>query len=235
MGEPGDLTPGERLRILEMHRRTRGGDVLAILCVPDRTDVKALKRAYFAFSKEFHPDRFYGKRTGTFAARISEIFEAMSQAYEALADDNKPMRAKNPSPPPASITPPASQNPTDHAADLFDRACQAEVSGDRAGALRTFAAVLRLAAPAKYLRRAARCAIQAGELAVALEYAKKAANLEPNDPSTARLLAQAFRASGKLGDAEETLVLALMIRTDNDQLTHELQADLAELRRMAAR
>jgi hypothetical protein len=234
LAEPGDLTADERRRILSMHRRTRGGDLLAILGVVDRTDKKAIKRAYFAFSKDFHPDRFYGRQTGTFAERVSEIFEAMSQAYELLTDGARASRAKTPSPAPSS-TGSAAQNPTDHAADLFDRACQAEVSGDRVGALRTFAALLRLAAPAKYLRRAARCAIQAGELPVALEYAKKAANLEPNDPSTARLLAHAFKASGKLADAEETLVLALMIKTENDQLTHELQADLAELRRIASR
>jgi len=129
-------------------------------------------------------------------------------------------------------TPPS---PVDYAAELFERACQAEVSGDLPNALKLFAAALRTDAPARYLRRAARCASNAGELRTALEYAKKAANLEPNDVSTARVLAHVLKVAGKFVDAEEVLVLAMMIKTENDQLAHELQSDLAEVRRLAAR
>lgn len=223
-----DLGADERERILAMHRRIATGDALAILGVGDATDKKAIKRAYFALSKEFHPDRFYGKRTGTFGARLDAIFEAVNKAYAELTDE----RARRASTLPGYA---AAQSPTDHAADLFDRACQAEVSGDLAGAMRLFASALRLDAPARYLRRAARCALSARATDAALEYARKAANLEPNDPSTARVLAQAFKAAGKLDDAEEVLVLALMIKTENDQLSHEMQSDLAEIRRLGGR
>ena len=234
MAEDIDISLDERDRILTMHRRIRGGDAVAILGVGDASDKKAIKRAYFGLSKEFHPDRFYGKRTGSFAARLTEVFEAISSAYAELNDD-RPRRSPSSGGYGPSLSPSTAQSPTDYAAELFDRACQAEVSGDLAGALRLFAQVLRIEAPAKYLRRAARCALAARELRVALEYAKKAANLEPNDPSTARLLAQVFKAAGKLADAEEVLVLALMIKTENDQLAHELQTDLAEVRRLASR
>lgn len=234
MAEDIDISLDERDRILTMHRRIRSGDALAILGVADATDKKAIKRAYFGLSKDFHPDRFYGKRTGSFAARLNEVFEAISAAYAELNDD-RPRRSPSTGGYGPSTAPSTAQSPTDYAAELFDRACQSEVSGDLAGALRLFAQVLRIEAPSKYLRRAARCALAARELRVALEYAKKAANLEPNDPSTARLLAQVFKAAGKLADAEEVLVLALMIKTENDQLAHELQTDLAEVRRLASR
>ena len=229
MSEPVDLSPDERRRILAMHRTAKEGDMLALFGISDVKDKKALKRAYFSLSKEFHPDRFYGKRTGSFGARLSEIFETMAHAYERLSDD-KPRRE-----PTAPVVAQEAMTPKEHAADLFERACQAEVSGDRVGALKLFGAALRSDPQAKYFRRAARCAINAGVQTVALEYAKKAANLEPNDPSTARLLAAAFKAAGKLADAEEVLVMALMIKTENDQLVHELQADLAEVRRMVSR
>jgi hypothetical protein len=228
MAEDVDITLEERDRILTMHRRIRADDALVILGVADRADKKAVKRAYFQLSKDFHPDRFYGKRIGSFKMRLDEIFQAINAAYAELSDD-KP-RSRRPSTPA-----PSSSSPTDHANDVFDRACQSEVSGDLEGALRLFAQALRLDAPARYLRRAARCALAARDTRTALEYAKKAANLEPNDPSTARLLAHAFKAAGKLADAEETLVLALMIKTENDQLAHELQADLAEVRRLTTR
>jgi hypothetical protein len=236
MAEDVEIDVADRDRILTMHRRIRGGDALAVLGIGDVSDKKEIKRAYFALSKEFHPDRYYRKRVGSFGARLTEIFEAINRAYAELTED-KPRRATtHVGPPPApSSASRAAQSSTDAAAEIFDRACHAEVSGDLAGALRLFAQALRIEAPARFLRRAARCALAAKQPAVALEYAKKAANLEPNDPSTARLLAAAFRASGKLGDAEEVLVLALMIKTENDQLTSELQADLAEVRRLATR
>jgi hypothetical protein len=228
MAEDVEISLEERDRILTMHRRIRADDALVILGVADRADKKAVKRAYFQLSKDFHPDRFYGKRTGSFKMRLDDIFQAINAAYAELSDD-KP-RGRRPSTPA-----PSSSSPIDHAAEVFDRACQAEVSGDLEGALRLFAQALRLDAPPRYLRRAARCALAARDTRTALEYAKKAANLEPNDPSTARLLAHAFKAAGKLADAEETLVLALMIKTENDQLVHELQADLAEVRRLSTR
>ena len=68
----------------------------------------------------------------------------------------------------------------------------------------------------------------------AVEYAKKAHSLAPNDPSAARLLAAAFRAAGKLSDAEELLVMAMAIKSENDTLTAELRHDLAEVRRLLA-
>jgi tetratricopeptide (TPR) repeat protein len=237
LAEDVELAPDDRRRILAMHRRLGSGDAAAILGVPDPTDKKALKRAYFALSKEFHPDRFYGKRLGSFAPRLSAIFEEAAAAYGVLTGE----RQKRPSPPahgrgaapaaPASASATKAASPADYAAELFDRACQTEVSGDLPGALRLFASALRVDAPARYLRRAARCALAAKEVSVALEYARKAANLEPSDPSTARVLAAAFKAAGKLEQAEEVLVMAVMIPIENDQLMHELQHDLAELRR----
>ncbi len=229
LAEDVELSADERARILAMHRRIQSGDPLAILAVPDGSDKKAIKRAYFGLSKEFHPDRFYGKRTGSYARRLDEVFEAVSTAYAQLNSDGA-KRAKNPTQQASSP-----QSPADYAIELFDRACQAEVSGDHAGALQLFASALRIEPSPRYLRRAARCAVSAGELRVALEYAKKAAVLEPNDASTSRLLAAVFKAAGRLSDAEEVLVMALMLRNDNDQLGHEIQADLAEIRRLAAR
>jgi hypothetical protein len=227
MAEDVDLDAAERARILAMHRRIRAGDAHAILGVDAGADRRALKRAYFALSKELHPDRYYGRRTGSFGPRLTEIFEAVAAAYGALTGGARVRRA--------SSDPGAATGSADHAAELFERACQAEVDGDLDGALRMMASVLRLGTPPRYLRRAARVALAAGDETLALEYAKKAARLEPSSPSAARLLAQAFRAAGKLDDAEEVLVMALMIDHDNDQLAREMQADLAELRRRAVR
>ncbi|MCB9563508.1 MAG: DnaJ domain-containing protein [Kofleriaceae bacterium] len=228
LAEDVEIDVDDRRRIFAMERRVAAGDPLAMLGVTDASDKKAIKRAYFVLSKEFHPDRYYGKRLGTFALRLAHLFDALAKAYATLTEDAPRRRGTTPSD--AASRPPS---PADYAAELFDRACQAEVSGDLAGALRLFASALRVDAPARYLRRASRCAMAAGEAGLALEYARKAATLEPSDPSTSRVLAAAFKAAGKLEQAEEVLVMAVMIPIENDQLMHELQADLADLRRRA--
>ena len=78
---------------------------------------------------------------------------------------------------------------------------------------------------------AAACAAGARQWPLAEEYAKKARELQPADPSSARLLAFAYRGQGKLRDAEETLVYALRLKIDNDRLVAELEEDLAEVRK----
>jgi Flp pilus assembly protein TadD len=86
----------------------------------------------------------------------------------------------------------------------------------------------------RYLRRATSCALAAGQPRSAVEYAKKANSMAPNDASSARLLASAFRAVGKLSDAEEVLVMAMALKIENDVLSNELRNDLAEVRRLLA-
>jgi Flp pilus assembly protein TadD len=91
---------------------------------------------------------------------------------------------------------------------------------------------VRIDPQTRYLRRAASCALQAEQPKTALEYAKKAQAQAPNDPSAARLLASAFKATGKYADAEEVLVMAMAIKSENDVLGAELRNDLAEVRRL---
>ena len=62
-----------------------------------------------------------------------------------------------------------------------------------------FGAAIQADPQARYMRRAASCATKARELKTAEEYAKQAAHLQPKDPSYARVLADVYRAAGKLG------------------------------------
>ena len=101
-------------------------------------------------------------------------------------------------------------------------------------AMKLFAAAVRVDPQIRYLRRAANCALAAEQPKSAVEYAKKAHAIAPNDPSSARLLAAAFRAAGKLSDAEEVLVMAMALKSENAVLGAELRNDLAEVRRLLA-
>lgn len=226
LAEPVELDDVERRRVLAMARRIAASNPRALLGVGPDADKQAIKRAYFRLSKDFHPDRFYRRKLGSYGARLAAVFEALSHAYEELTTTSARRRVASPSQEP--------QTPQEYAADLFARACAAEVQGDPAGALKLFEAAIRVDGQARYLRRAATCALTARDTRLALEYAKKAANLDPGDPSTARLLAQAFRAAGKLADAEEVLVMAMALKNENDVLGAELRTDLSEVRRMLA-
>jgi tetratricopeptide (TPR) repeat protein len=158
---------------------------------------------------------------------MNSLFEAVSRTYAHLTGDqargsgtHKAVQADKP------------QTPQEYAFELFNRACSLEVGGDALGAMKLFAAAVRIDPQARYLRRAANCAMTAGQPKTAVEYAKKAQAQAPTDASALRLLATAFRAAGKLADAEEVLVMAIALPSSNDVLVVELRRDLAEVRRL---
>lgn len=229
LAEVVDLDDKQRRKILAMARLADGRDPYALLGIPPASDARTIKRAYFALSKEVHPDRFFGRRVGSFGPRMTLVFEATSRAYARLTSSDPRSATKS-----SSVSQQQPQTPQEYASELFDRACQLEVGGDALGAMKMFAAAVRIDPQVRYLRRAASCALAAEQPRTAVEYAKKANSLMPNDPSSARLLAAAFRAAGKLNDAEEVLVMAMALKSENDVLTAELRNDLAEVRRLLA-
>lgn len=231
LAEPGDLRDRDRRLVLAMARVAH--DPRQLLGVSTIADTRTLKHAYFRLSKEVHPDRYYGKRLGSFNQRLEVIFEALARAYSQLSgSDTKKHRASAAQAEQQQQQQP--QTPSEYAAELFTRACDLEIGGAPLEAMKLFAAAVRMDPQLRYLRRAASCALAAEQPKSALEYAKKVHVLAPNDPSSARLLASAFRAGGKLADAEEVLIMAMAMKTENDTLTTELRNDLAEVRRALA-
>ena len=230
LSEDNVLDGPTRRRILALARLVAKHDPWALLGVPQGSNHQALKRAYFKLSKDIHPDRFYGRQLGSFGERLSTVFEAASRAYERLTGPDP----RNSGAHRAVTNTEQPQSPQEFAAELFDRAIGVEVGGDPLEAMKLFAAAIRLDPQTKYLRRAASCALAAGQPRSALEYAKKAQTASPSDPSLARLLAIAFKATGKLADAEEVLVMAMALKSENDALGAELRSELAEVRRLLA-
>ena len=57
-----------------------------ILGVAIEADVKTIKKAYFALSKQFHPDRYFRRNLGPFAERLERCFKKILEAYELLSD-----------------------------------------------------------------------------------------------------------------------------------------------------
>jgi hypothetical protein len=227
LAEAVDLQDIEKRRIILMMRLVSGGDYFALLGVTRGVDKKELKRAYFRVSKEFHPDRHYGQRLGSFGPWLHRIFESANEAFAVLANDRKraaylaesgeePSEVSHVRPPDKQVV----------AAQMFERACVAEAQGDRTDALRLFMAAVDADPQPRYMRRAARCALALGDLSEAERYAKTAARLRADDASYARTLADVYRAGRKLDEAEKILLHALALPTISDLLAKELEEDL---------
>lgn len=81
-----DLSEELQRRILDLDYALEDLDYFELLGVERDVDARSIKRAYFALSREFHPDRYFRRRVGSFAARLERIFKKVVEAYELLYD-----------------------------------------------------------------------------------------------------------------------------------------------------
>jgi hypothetical protein len=84
LAEGPGLDADTKARIVRLHRRLKNMKPHEILGVSPGADAAMVKRAYFAASKEVHPDRFYGKDLGVFRDKLSDIFAHLTRAFEQL-------------------------------------------------------------------------------------------------------------------------------------------------------
>ncbi len=92
---PDKVPPGvdltlEQLQRIELYFHTlQARNAFQVLEVDPKSDDKTIKKAYFKLSKEFHPDRFFGKSIGEYKARLTTIFQAIKSAFELLSDHDR--------------------------------------------------------------------------------------------------------------------------------------------------
>ena len=101
--EPGiDLPEDLQRRILDFDNGLDRPYHL-ILGVSLDADARQIKRAYFALSKDFHPDRYFRREIGGFGERLERIFKKVVEAYELLSDPStrEELRRSMSAPPPA--------------------------------------------------------------------------------------------------------------------------------------
>jgi hypothetical protein len=70
-----------KARIVRLHRRLASLEPWQLLGVVPG-DVAGAKRAYFAASKQVHPDRYYGEDLGPYRAWLADIFSALTHAFD---------------------------------------------------------------------------------------------------------------------------------------------------------
>lgn len=85
--EPVDaVIPAEqRARIDAFYADLERRDAFELLEVDRSVDEKGVKRAYFKLSKEFHPDRYFGRDIGPYKEKLTKIFQAVKAAFEVLS------------------------------------------------------------------------------------------------------------------------------------------------------
>lgn len=57
--------------------------------IDHHADAKTVKKAYFKLSKEFHPDRYFGKSIGDYKQKLIQIFQSVKSAFELLSDTTR--------------------------------------------------------------------------------------------------------------------------------------------------
>ena len=82
-----DLTLEQLQTIDRFYDAVQSRDAFELLGIARTADKKDVKRAYFRLSKDFHPDRFFGKNLGPYSTRLTQIFQALKSSFELLSDD----------------------------------------------------------------------------------------------------------------------------------------------------
>ena len=76
-------------RIIQAFHRSAKLNHYELLGVAMDAERAEIRNAYFALSKVFHPDAYYGKRLGSFKPKMEVVFRKVTDAYEAVGRSKK--------------------------------------------------------------------------------------------------------------------------------------------------
>jgi curved DNA-binding protein CbpA len=84
LNEAVDLDPARKRQILELFYRLDSLTFYELLGVPTSADRRAIKTRYHEIINVFHPDRYYGKRLGSFKMKLERVFQRVTDAHDTL-------------------------------------------------------------------------------------------------------------------------------------------------------
>jgi curved DNA-binding protein CbpA len=87
LSEDVDLEVERRREILYLAASMDGWSHWQVLGVPWNAPLDRIRDAYREKVKVFHPDRYPGRRLGSFRSRLERIFRRLTEARDALEDD----------------------------------------------------------------------------------------------------------------------------------------------------
>jgi len=85
LDEVADLPLERKKQVLDLYHRLSQLNYYEVLGVAIGADRKDVRAAYFALSKVFHPDSLFRKELGSFKAKMTAVFQALTEAYETLS------------------------------------------------------------------------------------------------------------------------------------------------------
>lgn len=89
LAEDVDLDLERRKEILFAEAMLATWTHFDVLGLPWNASVEEAKAAYVAKVKIFHPDRYPGKRLGSFRARLEKVFRRLTEARDTLTDETR--------------------------------------------------------------------------------------------------------------------------------------------------
>lgn len=81
-----DLSDEDRASIDQFHALRQDATHYELLGIAADADRKAVRDAYFALSKRFHPDVYFKRELGPYRERIEGIFRGLTRAYDVLGN-----------------------------------------------------------------------------------------------------------------------------------------------------
>lgn len=84
LNEDVDLELERKRVILETFHRLDSTTHYQLLRVAPGADKRGIKNAYFEVVNIFHPDRYFGKKLGTFKPKLEKIFARLTEAHDTL-------------------------------------------------------------------------------------------------------------------------------------------------------
>ncbi len=177
-----DLDEERRRYVDDVFARLKSLSHYEVLAIPRSADRKEIKRAYFHLVGIVHPDRYFGKKLGSYKPKLEAVFARVTTAYDTLYDRDK-RKAYDAALPAAGASPPA---PIGGAASAPKQAAPVDpvTAAKRKEAMAALQARFADAgARAKTHAETAARARAAGDLVAAAEAYKQALVFAPNDAS----------------------------------------------------
>jgi curved DNA-binding protein CbpA len=85
LDESVEIDLGRRRQILDLYYKLDQLTHYELFDVDPSADKKAIKAAYFEVVNVFHPDRYFGKKVGSFKPKLEKVFARLSEAYDVLS------------------------------------------------------------------------------------------------------------------------------------------------------
>ncbi len=223
--DPNEMATGSALSdeqkqvVLYFHYHLRRVSYYDLMTLPKDADRREVKRAYFALSKAFHPDRWFRKDVGLFGERIEEVFKWLNRAYGVLGSPRKRKGydrllqrgyvgewqlegvGREDRPAPSTQTPPVAQAPAQRSTGIIEvRARQAAAGGDWAAAADLYQRALKLAPTSELRIRMVECMLKANLDPSQID--KEIAGAAEAERDDARLLALEAEVARRIDDLD---------------------------------